>query len=53
VSRVEKGAAAFAATTALWDDLPVKALMEAQRARVERPLDEAEARISAMRRRLR
>ena len=52
VSRVEKGAAAFAATTAQWDDLPVEALTEAQRARVERALDEAEARISAMRRRL-
>jgi hypothetical protein len=52
VSRVEKGAAAFAATTAQWDDLPVEALTAAQRARVERALDEAEARISAMRRRL-
>jgi hypothetical protein len=30
--------------------LPVEALTEAQRARVERALDEAEARISAMRR---
>jgi hypothetical protein len=53
VSRVEKGAAAFAATTAQWDDVPVEALTVTQRARVERALDEAEARISAMRRRLR